>query len=127
MEPFITIASVSIKAVHTYFTKVQAEQLCQVVDTNERLIAYAIYHQKQQKSLLLQQANRYLQESLLSDRLELRRNLLNQAFAIYSQLILLPKIEQMPDGTSFSNCEYISGGYYGRFCYTWCIRNTLCF
>lgn len=117
MDPYVTIASLSIKAVNAYFSKKQAEQLQQIIDQNERLISFRIYQHTEQKRILLQQANRFLVDAQYSDCIDTRKTLLDKAFTIYSQLIAIPKFENMPDGTVFNNCEFISGGYYGRFCY----------
>lgn len=117
MSLFISIANLSVKAVGVYFKQKETEQLSKIIKQNEGLMEFQKYQHIEQKKSILQQANRMLNDGLYSQNQSLRKELLNNAFMLYTQLISLPPMEKMPDETSFDNREFISKGYYGRFCY----------
>lgn len=117
MDPLITIASLSIKAINTYFNSKEEQLLQQISKQNEDLIALSIYQYNQSKTSVLEKAAQELQDGLICSDSLLRRNTLLSAYQDYTSLSILPLTEQLPNGTYINNEDYISKGYWGRFMY----------
>ena len=93
MSLFISIANLSVKAVGVYFKQKETEQLSKIINQNEGLMEFQKYQHIEQKKSILQQANRMLNDGLYSQNQSLRKELLNNAFMLYTQLISLPPME----------------------------------
>lgn len=117
MSIIISIASLSVGAVRTYFSRQKVEQLNRIIQQNDQIVAFEKYKYNQKKVSLLQQANQHLHDGLYSSNVDVKKDMLNKAYDVYTNLCLLPRYEKMPDDTDFDNEELISHGFYGRFCY----------
>lgn len=117
MDPLIAIASLSVKAINTYFNSKKEQLLQQITKQNEELIALSIYQYNQSKMSTLERATQELQDGLICSDPLLRRSTLMSAYQDYTSLSILPLSEQLPNGTYINNEDFISKGYWGRFMY----------
>ncbi len=117
MSASIAIASLSIKAINTYFNSKEEKVLREISKQNEELIALNIYQYNQNKISILQRANQEMHDGVLCSDPFQRKNILMAAYQDYTSLCVLPHKEQLPNGTFINNEELISLGYWGRFLY----------
>jgi len=99
MDPLIAIASLSVKAINTYFNSKKEQLLQQITKQNEELIALSIYQYNQSKMSTLERATQELQDGLICSDPLLRRSTLMSAYQDYTSLSILPLSEQLPNGT----------------------------
>lgn len=111
------MASLSIKAVNTYFSQQNNERLGQIIDQNKMVIDYLVRQSTNAKSQLLARAQMELKDGINSSNLKQSKEYLNLAYNHYTELANLPLTEELADGTYHSNENYICQGLYGRFLY----------
>lgn len=117
MISFITIASLSFRAVNTYFSQQNNERLKQILVQNNKVIDYLIRQSANVKSQLLARAQMELKDSINASNLNSKEEYLNLAYNHYTELANLPLIEELADGSYYSNENFICQGIYGRFLY----------
>lgn len=117
MISFITLASLSFKAVNTYFSQRNNEKLGQIIDQNKTVIDYLVCQSTNAKSQLLARAQMELKDGINTPNLKSRKEYLNLAYNHYTELANLPLTEELADGTYHSNENFICQGLYGRFLY----------
>lgn len=115
MEPFMAIASLSIKAVNTFFEYNNSKQYSQIIKQNKEIIDFLKNESLHQKYDLLKQANAAMEGALLCQNQNMKEKLLDKAYDYYTKLMNLVLCEEMPDGSYFDNSHLICCGYYGRF------------
>lgn len=116
MDPFIVIASLSIKAVNTFFEYNKTEQLALLIKNNNSIMEFLKNENMYQKIGLVKQANTIMEDALLCQNQSIKGTLLDKAYDSYTKLINLMISEKMPDDSYFDNSDFICCGYYGRFC-----------
>ncbi len=124
MSTIIAIASISIKAINTYFTCKEEEQLRYIAKQNEDMlelqkdmVALQRFQYNQSKLSILNRAKQEMHDGLVCSDPILRKDTLMAAYQDYTLLCNLPMKEQLPDGTQVDNENLLCKGYWGRFIY----------
>lgn len=117
MISFVTIASLSIKAVNTYFNQQNNEKLGQIIDQNKKVVDYLVRQSTNAKTQLLARAQMELKDGINTSNLKSGEEYLNLAYNHYTELTNLPLVEELADGSYHNNENFICQGIYGRFLY----------